>query len=116
MPSASAMNGKLIADPPAGGATALRKGLARSNGNCHAIHMRRPPGSPSGTRFTLLPRILPTASNVSGTVSSPIAPTRCTVLGSVNVLAMVGYPLRERRDWRVQKYHCAQQRYRQAIE
>src|SRR5271170_4543143 len=84
------MKGKLIAEAPGGGETALRNGLARSSGNCHAIHMRRPPGSPSGTRLRRLPRILPTVANVSVTVSSPMAPTRCTVLGLVGLLGLVG--------------------------
>src|SRR5271163_2333542 len=109
------MNGKLIAEAPAGGETALRNGLARSKGNCHAIHMRRPPGSPSGTRFSRLPRILPTVANVSVTVSSPIAPTRCTVLGALGVPVIVDSPS-VRRNLRAQKDHCALQRSRQAIE
>ena len=41
-------------------------------------HNRRLPGSPSGTRFSRLPRTDPAVRKISGTVSSPMLPTRCT--------------------------------------
>jgi len=78
-PSATRRYGKLPWRLVSG--TTWRNGLARKSGYWKLIHSRRPPGSPSGTRFKLGPSALPTAANTSGTVSSPMEPTRWTGTG-----------------------------------
>ncbi len=64
------------------GSTRRKNGLARNSGNCQLIQPRRPPGSPSGMRFSLLPSLEPQVWNTSWTVSRPILPTKWTFWGA----------------------------------